>query len=411
MRSSSSCRAMPNRLMAWIRRTPRDDPELFDDIGDLSSGAASSVAPRISRPVSPSRLAGRRETHHRGLSQIPRPQPDLTETTMSRTIKFAQAGGPAVLEFVEVQVPAPGPNEVRIKVKAIGINRAEAMWRVDDYIEPVKKFPAGLGYEAAGVVDAVGKDVSGFAVGDDVNVIPSFSLNDYATYGEVILVPDHAVVRQPKALSFTEAASIWMMFVTAYGALIEDAKVTKGDFVLIPGASSSVGLAAIQNANYAGATTIALTRTSTKKQQLLDAGAVHVIATEEVDLVGEVMRITHGQGARVAFDPVGGPSFPKLVSALAFGGIIYIYGLLGTGVTPLPVLEMIAKVPTIKAHNLSLTSGNETRRKAAIEFVTKGLETGALKPVIDRTFTFDEMADAHRYLEQSGQFGKIVVTV
>lgn len=329
---------------------------------------------------------------------------------MSRTIKFAKAGGPEVLEFVEVQVPAPGPNEVRIKVKAIGINRAEAMWRVDDYTEPVK-FPAGLGYEAAGIVDAVGKDVSGFAVGDDVNVIPSFSMNDYATYGEVILVPDYAVVRQPKALSFTEAASVWMMFVTAYGALIEDAKVTKGDFILIPAASSSVGLAAIQIANYAGATTIALTRSSTKKQQLLDAGAAHVIATEEVDLIAEVMRITNGQGARVAFDPVGGPNFPKLVSALAFGGIIYIYGLLGTGVTPLPVLEMIAKVPTIKAHNIGLTSGNETRRKAAIEFVTKGLQTGALKPVIDRTFAFDEMADAHRYLEQSGQFGKIVVTV
>src|SRR5438552_245183 len=213
---------------------------------------------------------------------------------MSRSIKFAKAGGPEVLEFVEVQVPAPGPNEVRIKVKAIGINRAEAMWRVDDYIERVK-FPAGLGYEAAGTVDAVGKDVGGFAVGDEVNVIPSFSLNDYSTYGEVILVPDHAVVRQPKSLSFTEAASVWMMFVTAYGALTEDAKV--------------------------------------------------------------------------------------------------------------------AKVTTIKAHNIWLTSGDETRRKAAIEFVTKGLQAGALKPVIDRTFTFDEMADAHRYLEQSGQFGKIVVIV
>jgi NADPH:quinone reductase-like Zn-dependent oxidoreductase len=329
---------------------------------------------------------------------------------MSRSIKFAKAGGPEVLEFVEVQAPAPGPNEVRIKVKAIGINRAEAMWRVDDYIERVK-FPAGLGYEAAGTVDAVGKDVGGFAVGDEVNVIPSFSLNDYSTYGEVILVPDHAVVRQPKSLSFTEAASVWMMFVTAYGALIEDAEVAKGDFVLIPAASSSVGLAAIQIANYAGATTIALTRTTAKKQQLRDAGAVHVIATEEVDPVGEVMRITNGQGARVAFDPVGGPSFPKLVSALAFGGIIYLSGMLSTGITPLPVLEMIAKVTTIKAHNIWLTSGDETRRKAAIEFVTKGLQAGALKPVIDRTFTFDEMADAHRYLEQSGQFGKIVMIV
>jgi len=329
---------------------------------------------------------------------------------MSRMIKFAKAGGPEVLEYVETQVPAPGPTEVRIEVKAIGINRAEAMWRVDDYIEPVR-FPAGLGYEAAGIVDAIGKDVSGFAVGDKVNVIPSFSMNDYATYGEVILAPASAVVEQPKALSFTEAASVWMMFVTAYGALIEDARVTKGDFVLIPAASSSVGLAAIQIANSAGATTIALTRTSAKKRQLRDAGAAHVIATEELDLVAETMRITNGQGARVAFDPVGGPGFPKLISALAFGGVIYIYGLLGTGVTPLPVLEMIAKPVTIKAHNIWLTSGNETRRKAAVEFVTKGLESGALKPVIDRTFTFDEMADVHRYLEQNGQFGKIVVTV
>jgi NADPH:quinone reductase-like Zn-dependent oxidoreductase len=208
---------------------------------------------------------------------------------MSRVIKFAKAGGPEVLEFVEVQVPAPGPTEVLIKVKAIGINRAEAMWRVDDYIERVK-FPAGLGYEAAGIVDAIGKDVSGFAVGDEVNVIPSFSMNDYATYGEVILVPDYAVVKQPKSLSSIEAASVWMMFVTAYGALIEDAKVTKGDFVLIPAASSSVGLAAIQIANYAAATTIALTRTSAKKHQLLEAGAAHVIATEEVDVVAETMR-------------------------------------------------------------------------------------------------------------------------
>src|SRR5258706_15574865 len=102
-------------------------------------------------------------------SGIPQPKSDLTEAAMSRSIKFAKAGGPEVLEFVEVQVPAPGPNEVRIKVKAIGINRAEAMWRVDDYIERVK-FSAGLGYEAAGIVDAIGKDVSGFAAGDEGKV-------------------------------------------------------------------------------------------------------------------------------------------------------------------------------------------------------------------------------------------------
>ncbi|CAD6520438.1 L-threonine 3-dehydrogenase [Paraburkholderia hiiakae] len=329
---------------------------------------------------------------------------------MSRTVRFAEAGGPEVLKFVDESVRAPGPGEVRITVKAIGLNRAESMWRTDQYIEPVR-FPAGLGYEAAGIVDAVGEGVADFAAGDEVNVIPSFSMNQYFTYGESIVVPDYAVVRHPESLSFAEAASVWMMFVTAYGALIEDAKVGAGDYVVVPAASSSVGLAAIQIANYAGATSIALTRHAGKKQQLLDAGAAHVVVTDETDLVDEIMRITGGKGARVAFDPVGGPNFAKLISALSFQGIAFLYGALDERATTLPVLEMIAKVISVKAHNIWLTSGDPERRKAAVEYVLKGLESGALKPVIDRTFTFEEMVDAHRYLETNGQFGKIVVTV
>jgi NADPH:quinone reductase-like Zn-dependent oxidoreductase len=329
---------------------------------------------------------------------------------MSRTIKFAQAGGPDVLEFIGMEVPAPGPHEVRIKVKAIGINRAESMWRNDKYVEPVK-FPAGLGYEAAGIVDAVGKDVTDFAAGDVVSTIPVFSLNKYFTYGEVILVPDHAVVKHPESLSFVEAASVWMMFITAYGALVFDAQVKAGDYVILPAASSSIGLAAIQLANYAGATPIALTRTSDKKKRLHEAGAEHVIATQEQDVVAEVMRITNGNGARVAFDPVGGKDFPKLIRALTNQGIAYIYGALSEGDTPIPVLEMIPKMPTVKGYSVRLVLGDAARRKVAVEYVTKGLATGALKPVIDSIFKFEHMVEVHRYLENSGQFGKIVVTV
>src|ERR1700720_2032522 len=304
---------------------------------------------------------------------------------MSRTIKFAQAGGPEVLEFIEMDVPAPGPHEVRIKVKAIGINRAESMWRKDRSVEsPI--FPAGLGYDCAGVVDAVGKDVTDFAVGDTVSTIPAFSLNKYFSYGEVILAPDHAVVKHPASLSFVEAASVWMMFLTAYGALVFDAHVKAGDFVIIPAASSSVGLAAIQIAHHAGATPIALTRTSEKKKRLHEAGAPHVIATPEQDVLSEVMRITNGNGARVAFDPVGGPAFPKLISALADQGIAYIYGALSEGDTPIPVLEMIPKMPMVKGYSIRLVVGDEARRKAAVEYVVKGLASGALNPVIDRTF-------------------------
>jgi NADPH:quinone reductase-like Zn-dependent oxidoreductase len=332
------------------------------------------------------------------------------ETIMSRAIKFAKAGGPEVLEFIEMEVPAPGPHEVRIRVKAIGINRAESMWRNDKYTEsPI--LPAGLGYESAGIVDAVGKDVTGLTVGDAVSTIPAFSLNKYSTYGEVILAPDHAVVKHPQSLSFAEAASVWMMFITAYGALVFDAHVKAGDFVIIPAASSSVGLAAIQIVNYAGATPIALTRTSQKKRRLHEAGAPHVIATQEQDMLAEVMRITDGNGARVAFDPVGGTDFPKLIHALTFQGIAYIYGALSEDDTPIPVLEMIRKMPTVKGYSIRLVTGDAERRKVAVEYVRTGLASGALKPVIDRTFKFDEMVEVHRYLENGGQFGKIVVTL
>jgi NADPH:quinone reductase-like Zn-dependent oxidoreductase len=329
---------------------------------------------------------------------------------MSRIVEFTSYGAPEVLKFKDVPDPHPAAGEVRINVKAIGLNRAESMWRHGEYIEPVN-LPARLGYEAAGTVDALGEGVEGLTIGEPVDVVPNFSMNEYATYGDLIVVPASSVVKQPASLSFVEAASIWMMFVTAYSALIEDAKVTKGDFVIVSAASSSVGLAAIQITNYAGATSIALTRSSAKRKRLLEAGAAHVIATEEVDMAPEVMRITGGKGARVAFDSIGGPNFPKLISALAFQGRVYIYGALGEGVTPLPLLEMIAKMPTIKAHNIWLTSGDPEKLKTAVAFIRRGFDEGKLKPIIDRTFRFDDIVEAHRYLEANGQFGKIVATL
>ena len=284
------------------------------------------------------------------------------------------------------------------------------MWRHGDYIEPVK-LPARLGYEAAGTVDALGSGVTQFAVGDAVNVIPSFSMNDYGTYGDLVCVPASAVVRQPESLAFEQAASIWMMFVTAYSALVEDAAIGVGDFVVVSAASSSVGLAAIQIANYAGATPIALTRTSAKANQLREVGATHVVATQETNLVQEITRITDGKGARIAFDPIGGPDFPKLLAALAFRGTAYLYGALAEGITPLPVLDMIAKMPVIKGHNIWITSGDPDRLATAVAYIRQGFAEGKLKAVIDRVFSFDDIVAAHHYLETNGQFGKIVVTL
>ncbi|VEE35519.1 quinone oxidoreductase, NADPH-dependent [Escherichia coli] len=229
---------------------------------------------------------------------------------MSKVITFNRTGGPEVLEFVDVQVPAPTAGEVQIRVHAIGINRAEIMYRNGQYvIEP--EFPARLGYEAAGVVQAVGENVDEFTIGDLVSVIPSFMFNEYGMYGEVVNAPVHAIVKHPENLSFEEAAASWMMYVTAYGALVEYGNLQAGQNVVIRAASSSVGLAAIQIANMLGANPIALTRTSEKSEMLLKAGAAAVIATAELDMVAEINRTTDGVGAHIVFDPVGGPDVAK----------------------------------------------------------------------------------------------------
>jgi len=172
-----------------------------------------------------------------------------------------------------------------------------------------------------------------------------------------------------------------------------------------------VGLAAIQIANSVGAKSIALTRTSAKRKQLIDAGAGHVIATEEEDLVKEINEITGGQGARVVFDPVGGPTLLELIKAMSSQGILYLYGALSDRATTVRPLDLIAKILTIKGHNIWVTSGDPARQKAAVDFVINGLEKGTLKPIIDRVFPFDKIVEAHRYMEANGQFGKIVVTI
>ncbi|GHH87616.1 NADPH:quinone reductase [Streptomyces sulfonofaciens] len=329
---------------------------------------------------------------------------------MSRAVRFHETGGPGVLRLEEVPEPVPGAGEVLIHTRALGLNRAEAMFRRGEYgIDPV--LPSGLGYEAAGVVAAVGGGVTGLRVGQAVSVVPSFSMTDHPVHGEAVLAPAHAVVAHPEQLSFAEAASVWMQFVTAYGGLVDTAGVHPGDTVLIPAASSSVGLAAIQIAHQAGARAVALTRTGAKRQRLLDAGADAVIATTEEDTVARVRELTGGEGARVIFDPVGGTALADLVEAAAHEAVIVLYGVLDRASAPLDVGTVLFKHLTLRGFELFEITTDDERRAAAVDHVRRGLATGELRPVIDRTFPLDDIAEAHRYLEAGGQIGKIVVTV
>ncbi len=329
---------------------------------------------------------------------------------MSKVVTFNRTGGPEVLEIVDVQVPAPGAGEVQIRVHAIGLNRAEIMYRNGQYvIEP--EFPARLGYEAAGVVEAVGEHVENVAKGDVVSVIPSFMFSEYGMYGELVNAPAHAVVKHPGNLSFEQAAASWMMYVTAYGALVEYGNLQADQNVIIRAASSSVGLAAIQIANMLGAKPIALTRTSEKRDLLLKAGAAAVIATAEQDMVAEINQATQGEGAHIVFDPVGGPDAAKLMQTMAPQGIYFQYGALDSRDMVVPVFEILGKHLTLRGYELFEITTDAEKMARAKSFVTEGLRSGKLKPVIDKTFTLDDIADAHRYMEANGQTGKIIVTV
>jgi NADPH:quinone reductase-like Zn-dependent oxidoreductase len=329
---------------------------------------------------------------------------------MPRAVRFHQTGGPEVLKIDNVDVPPPGPGEVRIAVKALGLNRAEAMFRSGQYLEdPI--LPARLGYEAAGNVESVGPNVTGFKPGDAVSTVPAFSQNQYGVYGDLVNVPAAAVAKHPSSLSWSEAAAIWMQYLTAYGALVDIAKLAAGDTLLIPAASSSVGIAAIQIANLVGATPLALTRTSAKRKALSELGAAHVIASEEQDLAAEVKRLTGGRGARVVFDPVGGPTVARLTAAMAAHGILFQYGALSTEPTPLPLMDLLSKTLTIRGYVLFEVTGDAARFERGKQFVIAGLASGKLKPVIAKTFPFEQIVEAHRYLESNQQIGKIVVTV
>jgi NADPH:quinone reductase-like Zn-dependent oxidoreductase len=231
---------------------------------------------------------------------------------MTRSVRIHAFGDADVLRIEDIVTGKPGAGEVRLRVHAIGLNRAEVTLRSGR--SPVKpSLPSSIGLEAAGVIEMLGPDVSGFAVGDRVALVPAYYAAQYALYGEVSLAPARSLVAIPDHVSFSEAAATWMAYGTAWGGLIAIGKLAAGQTVLIPAASSSVGLAAIQIANRLHARPIALTR---KADALRGHGAAEVVATAEQDVVAEVKRLTDDKGAHLVFDPVGGSAFPQLAHAM-----------------------------------------------------------------------------------------------
>ena len=329
---------------------------------------------------------------------------------MPKTVRFHALGGPENLRIEELPVREPGKGEVRLRVKAAGLNRAESVYYHGHYFE-TPHLPSRLGYEVAGVVEAVGEGVDAAWIGKSVATVPGFSQNRYGTLGEEAVVPVEVLGEYPANLTPVEAAAIWMQYLTAYGALVLVGGIQAGDFVSIPAASSSVGLAAIQIVKDHGATSIAVTRTAAKREELLALGADHVIVSDDENYVARVKEITRGKGVRITFDPVAGPGIEKLAEAASLGGHLIEYGGLAGAATPFPMMAAMVKGLTVHGYTLLQVTRNPETAAAAKKYVFDRLADGRFIPKIARTFGFSDTVAAYQFLESNQQVGKVVITI
>jgi len=329
---------------------------------------------------------------------------------MTRSVIFDALGGPEVLHFVDRPTPEPAAGEVRIRVAAIGLNRAEIMFREGTYLaKPV--LPSRIGYEAAGTITAVGPGVEGWRVGDRVGTLPTLPMTSHGVWADEAVVPAAALAATPSSLSDAEGAAIWIAYGTAWGGVLEAGGLGAGDAALITAASSSTGVAAIQLANRAGAVSIATTRTAAKREALLALGAHHVVVTDDEDLVARVKEITGGTGAKVVFDPVGGHGVEALAEAAAAGSRIVIYGSLVPEPIVFPFRQALMKGLSLRGYTIFETLTEPERWARADSDLRAGFADGSLTPTIAERFPFDGIVDAQRFMASNRQIGKIVVDV
>lgn len=334
---------------------------------------------------------------------------------MPRIVRLHQLGGPENLRVENIASEAPGSGEVLLRVEAAGINRDQFAFMAGEHysshgiVQP--KLPSRIGYEVAGVVQAVGEGVDRSWIGKRVATYPGFDQNRYGTLGEEAIVPNGVFTEAPSQLTAAEAATFWMPYLTAYGALVSVASIKRGDFVSITAGSSSVALAAIQFVRDAGATAIAVSRTSAKKEELLALGAHHVISASEEDYVSRVREITKGGGVRITLDPLAGPFLEQLAAAAAPGGIIVEYGRLSGQPTPFPLLSVIGRGLTIRGFVMSQVMAIGQTRIEAQRHILDRLADGRFVPKVAKTFPLDQTIEAYRFLESTQQIGRVVITM
>jgi NADPH:quinone reductase len=324
-----------------------------------------------------------------------------------RAIVIAGTGGAEVLEVREVAVPEPRGEQVRVRVRACALNRADLMQCRGMYPAPPGA-PADIpGLEYAGEVDALGPDVSGpLRPGDRV-----FGIVGGGGQAEFVLTHERMAVPIPKDLDFVEATAVPEAFITAHDALLTQGRLSPGERVLIHAVGSGVGTAAVQIAHAMGCIVFGTSRTAAKLERAKALGLDHAIDTSREDFAAAVRSQTGGAGAVVVVDFLGGPALAGNLAALAPRGRLVLVGLLGGGNAPLDLNLMLRKRLTIVGTTLRARPLEEkiaaTRRFA--EQVVPWLERGIVRPVVDSVFPFEDVHAAQARMESNKVFGKVIL--
>jgi len=325
-----------------------------------------------------------------------------------RAIVITKPGGPEVLSLASRPDVSPSRGEVRVRIHATAVNRADLLQRMGLYPAP-EGAPADIpGLEYAGVVDGVGDGVSELAVGDRV-----FGLAPGGTYAEALVVPARAVASLPAILTFAEGAAVPEAFITAYDAMVSQAGLGSGERVLIHAVGSGVGTAAVQIARAVGALAIGTARTPAKLDRARALGMHHGIVAKDASFADAVLAATGSEGADVVLELVGGAYVAEDLRCLAHRGRIVLVGTMAGASVDLNLALLMRRRATL--YGTMLRSRPLEERidvmRTFSRHVVPLLANQSLRPVIDRTFSWEKAADAHAYVATNEGFGKVVLEV
>jgi NADPH2:quinone reductase len=325
-----------------------------------------------------------------------------------KAIVIGRFGGPEVLELREVAEPAPARGEVRVRVRATAVNRADLLQRAGAYPAPPDAPQDIPGIEFAGEIDAIGEGVADLAPGDRV-----FGLCGGGAYAEALVVHGRALARIPDGLSFTDAAAVPEAFITAWDAMVAQARLGAGERVLIHAAGSGVGTAAVQIARAVGARSVGTARTRGKLEQARALGLDDAVLVEGGGFAAAVMAATGGHGADVVLELVGGAYLGEDLACVAPRARIVLVGLLAGARAELDLARMLHK--RVQVIGTVLRSRPLEEKIVAAQQLARHLAPlfarGALRPVVDRVLPLAQAAAAHAHVASNAGFGKVVLAV